>query len=365
MSVVIERATAEDAVAMLEYLKQIGGETDNLTFGPEGMPFTPEAEAAYIAQIEYSPDNIMLVAKAEGKIIGDASLNRLPRRMSHRGDLGVSVIKEYWNKGIGSQLLSKVLAWAKENNFEVIDLQVRSDNLQAIHLYEKFGFRKIGTHSAFFKINNEYIAFDYMSLMLEKRKSIFKSTLNTRQILKDSLRFIRSDVPVQVSEEERTWLLANDITTIIDLRTEEERLRKECPLAKDERFQYYCMPVTGGNAVPQTVQDVSKSYINMVDAQLYQTIEFICNAKSNVLYFCNAGKDRTGVVSAILLYRAGMSLDYIVEDYMKSAINLKSMLETYAKQNPEIDVNVITPQERYMKEFLEWFCNEKSPFAGE
>lgn len=227
MSVVIERATAEDAVAMLEYLKQIGGETDNLTFGSEGLPFTPEAEAAYIAQMEHSHDNIMLVAKMDGKIIGDASLNRLPRRMSHRGDLGVSVIKEYWNKGIGSQLLSKILDWAKENNFEVIDLQVRSDNLQAIHLYEKFGFRKIGTHSAFFKMNNEYIAFDYMSLMLGKRKSIFKSTLNTRQILKDSLRFIRSDVPVQVSEEERTWLLANDITTIIDLRTEDEQLKKE------------------------------------------------------------------------------------------------------------------------------------------
>ena len=62
MSVVIERATAEDAVAMLEYLKQIGGETDNLTFGSEGLPFTPEAEAAYIAQMEHSHDNIMLVA---------------------------------------------------------------------------------------------------------------------------------------------------------------------------------------------------------------------------------------------------------------------------------------------------------------
>ena len=33
----IERARPEDAAALLEYLKIIGGETDNLSFGPEGV----------------------------------------------------------------------------------------------------------------------------------------------------------------------------------------------------------------------------------------------------------------------------------------------------------------------------------------
>lgn len=80
----------------------------------------------------------MLVAKKEDKIIGSASLSRLPRRMSHRGDFSVSVLKEYWNQGIGSQLLATILTFAKENSFEIIDLQVRSDNFQAIHIYEKF-----------------------------------------------------------------------------------------------------------------------------------------------------------------------------------------------------------------------------------
>ncbi len=184
---------------------------------------------------------------------------------------------------------------------------------------------------------------------------IFEDTLNTRPILEDGLKFIRSDVPTKVSEEEKEWLLSKNITTLIDLRTEEERIKKECPLAKDERFHYYCMPVTGGNAVPQSVDDVSKSYINMVDVHLYKTINFILGAKSNVLYFCNAGKDRTGVVSAILLCKLGMCTEYIIADYMKSKTNLQDMLEAFAKQNPEIDIDVITPHERYIKEFLEWF----------
>ena len=34
---VIVRAQSEDAVALLEYLKIVGGETENLSFGAEGV----------------------------------------------------------------------------------------------------------------------------------------------------------------------------------------------------------------------------------------------------------------------------------------------------------------------------------------
>ena len=40
---------------------------------------------------------------------------------------------------------------------------------------------------------------------------------------------------------------------------------------------------------------------------------------------------------------------------MKSKVNLKNMLESYAKQFPEVNIEVITPHERYIKEFMEWF----------
>ncbi len=166
MNIVIEKASPADANALLEYLKQLGGETDNLTFGEEGLPLTVEEEEAYIIQSNNSPNELMLLAKDNGKIIGDAGLSRLPRRLGHRGDLGIGVLKEYWNKGVGTLLLNEVINYAKNNSFEFIDLQVRSDNLAAIHLYEKFGFQKFGEHPAFFKIGRDYIPFDYMYLKI-------------------------------------------------------------------------------------------------------------------------------------------------------------------------------------------------------
>ena len=168
MGIRIEKAAPSDAAMLLEYLKQVGGETDNLTFGPEGMPFSVEAEAEFISGMENSTDNTMLLAKCDEKIVACASLNRLPRRMRHRGDFAISVAKEYWNKGIGSQLLNNIIAFARENDFEIIDLQVRSDNKRAIHLYEKHGFEKIGEHSAFFKIDDENISFYIMCLELNE-----------------------------------------------------------------------------------------------------------------------------------------------------------------------------------------------------
>ena len=185
--------------------------------------------------------------------------------------------------------------------------------------------------------------------------SIFRSTHNTRAILPGSLRFVRSDVPNCITEEEVKWLVENNITTVIDLREDNERADKKCPLIDNDFFQYYCMPVTGGNIVPESVDDVSKSYIKMVDAQMRKIIDTIWNAKTNVLYFCNAGKDRTGVVSALLLYKIGMSRDYIVNDYMESKSNLKDMLEAYAAQYPNVDIDVITPHERYICEFISDF----------
>ena len=160
----IVRAQAEDAAALLEYLKIIGGETDNLSFGPEGVPLDVEAEQSYLNMQAQSHDHIQLLAKVNGEIIGTASLNRKPNRMSHRAEFGISLKKAWWGSGAASALMEAILDFAKENGFEQLNLEVRSSNARAIHLYEKYGFRKLCTFPHFFKINGEYIDFDLMNL---------------------------------------------------------------------------------------------------------------------------------------------------------------------------------------------------------
>ena len=170
---------------------------------------------------------------------------------------------------------------------------------------------------------------------------IFENTRNTRAILPDSNKYIRSDVPTIVTEIDIAWMKENDVTTIIDLREESEQKRKPYPLYGMEGFDYLSMPVSGGDRVPPTVDDVSASYYSMVDAQMERIIRTIMNAKSNVLYFCNAGKDRTGVVSAIILNKHGYDDEYIIADYLKTADNLRDVLIKYVEGNPDIDIEFI------------------------
>ena len=184
--------------------------------------------------------------------------------------------------------------------------------------------------------------------------SLFSNTKNTRSIIQGCLKYIRSDVPVRLTDDEINWLLENNITTIIDLRTTEEQNRKKCPLESISGFDYHKMAVSSGDVVPESVDKVSDSYINMVDAQMNDIIATIMNADSNVLYFCNAGKDRTGVVSAIILCKLGYDDEYIIRDYLQSADNLHDVLNAYAENNPKIDINVITPTREYIQKLLQY-----------
>lgn len=163
---VIERARPEDAAELLAYLKIVGGETQNLSFGAEGVPLDLETEQAYLqAQCE-SSDNVQYFARVNGEIIGTASLNRNHNRMRHRGVFGISLKKAWWGCGAASALMEAILAFARENGFEQLNLEVRSSNARAIRLYEKYGFRKLCTFPHFFKIDGEYIDFDLMNLEL-------------------------------------------------------------------------------------------------------------------------------------------------------------------------------------------------------
>ena len=70
--------------------------------------------------------------------------------------------------------------------------------------------------------------------------------------------------------------------------------------------------------------------------------------------FCNAGKDRTGVVSAIIMKKLGYSDDAIINDYMQSKENLMEVLTVYAKDNPGVDINIIAPKETNIQKVLEF-----------
>lgn len=163
---IIEEAKPADAENVLSYLKMIGGESDNLSFGADGVPFSIEAEQSFIQSRLDSKKDVLYLVKYNGEIVGNGSVNSLSGRMSHRAELGISVRKDYWGKGIGTKLMSALISFARNAGFEILSLEVRSDNDRAIRLYERFGFKKIATYPGFMKIKGALVDYDLMCLTL-------------------------------------------------------------------------------------------------------------------------------------------------------------------------------------------------------
>jgi RimJ/RimL family protein N-acetyltransferase len=163
----IVKAKPEDAKDILEYLNIVGGESDNLLFGKNGISMSIEQESNFIKNINNSNKSCMLIGRIDGILASIVSLSGSEReRIAHRGEIAVSVRKDYWSLGVGSAMMEELIQFAKKAGIEVIGLEVKSDNSNAIHLYEKFGFKRIGTYEKFFKIDGKYYNSELMNLYL-------------------------------------------------------------------------------------------------------------------------------------------------------------------------------------------------------
>lgn len=194
-------------------------------------------------------------------------------------------------------------------------------------------------------------------------KSILESTMNTRELgmyriqgTKNytlSNRIYRSDRCESLSASDKKLLLDRDITTIIDLRSEQEAETKPSAFSSDSDFIVFHYPIVEGMLPPNSLEAVPVSYMEIAHADCVKEVfKTIADANGGVLFHCTAGKDRTGVVSAILLALVGVSDEDIVYDYAISREFNKQRLEAYLKEHPEIDKDIVLANEKSMYGFL-------------
>ena len=87
--------------------------------------------------------------------------------MFDKEELEITVVKEYWGKGVATKLFKALLACAKANDIKKIDLEVRADNLRAISFYKKMGFVYEGKDLRMFMIDNKFYDGEYWGLLLD------------------------------------------------------------------------------------------------------------------------------------------------------------------------------------------------------
>lgn len=102
------------------------------------------SDSSYLANLLENPQFLLLVAKAEDKIVGGLTAYLLPGYQTKKSsifiyDLGVET--NFQRQGIGKSLIDKVLDYAKKHQIQDVFVDTElEDNEDALAFYQKTGF---------------------------------------------------------------------------------------------------------------------------------------------------------------------------------------------------------------------------------
>jgi ribosomal protein S18 acetylase RimI-like enzyme len=112
--------------------------------------------------------NPHVVALENGKVIGWCDITALTRPTTkHCGVLGMGVLPAYRHAGVGTRLVHAALKKAKAYGLYRVELEVFEDNLPAIELYTKVGFKVEGRKIGAVRIGDRYVNAFVMALLLQ------------------------------------------------------------------------------------------------------------------------------------------------------------------------------------------------------
>ncbi|MDO5146744.1 MAG: tyrosine-protein phosphatase [Eubacteriales bacterium] len=146
---------------------------------------------------------------------------------------------------------------------------------------------------------------------------------------------LRAENLTDITEGDKKFLLHYGLRAVIDLRGREETLIypnpfRDCPEVNYINLPFITDDVLDMRAVKESGFRPEEFYINLVEykemtARLFRFI--IDNKDGCVLFHCQAGKDRTGILAMLLLGICGVSKEDILANYQVSHTYLKEHVE--------------------------------------
>lgn len=138
----LKEAEKSDAEGLLVMLRQARQETDYFVVEERSLNKSKEVLATELSRIKESAEHLLFLACVKKQVVGVVSVAPKPDLPRH-GEIGISILKEYWGMGLGKILLEEAIIWATENaRFSTLVLDVLAGNQRAINLYQKMGFQE-------------------------------------------------------------------------------------------------------------------------------------------------------------------------------------------------------------------------------
>lgn len=180
----------------------------------------------------------------------------------------------------------------------------------------------------------------------------------------------RSDSLSSLTKEEWKFLYTNGIRTIIDLRGISETETSKINIPAEYPINYKKCPVqtvdvdlNGEELSKFTLNEsMEKAYIEMFDDDLplfskalLQIIDSLENGQ--VIFFCSAGKDRTGIIASMIMYLCKCYDEDIISNYQISYTLNENGINAYLRtlKAVQYDESKLESRPENMKALLEHF----------
>ncbi|MBA8840893.1 tyrosine-protein phosphatase [Ochrobactrum sp. RH2CCR150] len=146
-------------------------------------------------------------------------------------------------------------------------------------------------------------------------------------------RMFRADGLHRLDAAGMALLVDEGVTTVIDLRHDRELVSQPDPFYVNPTVAYHnvslfeaLIPEPGEKG--DVLYDLYIKALNHRPVEIVRVLTLIAEAPQGiVLFHCTAGKDRTGIIAALLLALAGVSADLIVEDYALTGPMIAPMID--------------------------------------
>jgi len=223
--------------------------------------------------------------------------------------------------------------------------------------------------------------------LTERRRLVWDNCLNVRDLgnlpsrggrRTVSGRLVRADALNLLAESGRQALVDYGIRTIIDLRLPDESRAYSYAFAKPgpHGISYHQIsfidPVRFGESAPAaSLADDYRGMLERFGQRVVQVHKTIANAPDGgVVFHCAAGKDRTGLIAALLLDLVGVSPDIIAADYAISGEWRQPATEEWLASGPgtraerEAAVSFYWPHPEVMLSVLAYLRREYAGAEG-
>ncbi|MGH0035093.1 MAG: tyrosine-protein phosphatase [Myxococcota bacterium] len=167
---------------------------------------------------------------------------------------------------------------------------------------------------------------------------------------------------------------------VIDLRSRDE-VDEDGTGAIAERTRIHPIPLfertrSGGASgdlprqMPASMGDLYFIMLSVAREPIVRVVELLAEVEAPVVFHCAAGKDRTGVISALLLSLVGVPEETIVADYAFSRQNIDlinarlNASETYQRLMSDLPEGAYDADPAAMRHFLERVAREHGSMRG-